>query len=94
MFLLGIGTFVILRVAYPTLGLLGRPLIQTFLQTPAESPWAGYGKNETLVRLTVPSGMTTLGIGPDVDVKKALQEAQAVTHDTLAAISARSGTPA
>jgi hypothetical protein len=94
MFLLGIGTFVVLRLAYPTLGRLGRPLIQTFLQTPAESPWAGHGKNETLVRLAVPSGMTTLGIGPDVDVPKALQEAQAVAYDRLAEISARSGTPA
>lgn len=93
MFLLGIGTFVLLRVAYPTLGLLGRPLIQTFLQTPAESPWAGHGRNETLVRLTVPSGMTTLGIGPGVDVQSALLEAQDVTYDKLGEISARSGTP-
>jgi predicted acylesterase/phospholipase RssA len=91
MFLLGIGTFVLLRVAYPILGRFGRPLIQTFLQTPAESPWAGYGKNETLVRIKVPSGMTTLGIGPGVDLQMALQDAQDVTHARLGKISATSG---
>jgi len=91
MFLLGIGTFVLLRVAYPILGRFGRPLIQTFLQTPAESPWAGYGKNETLVRIKVPPGMTTLGIGPGVDLQRALQDAQEVTHARLGKLSATSG---
>jgi hypothetical protein len=91
MFLLGIGTFVLLRAAYPITGLLGRSLFQTFLQTPAESPWAGHGKNERLVRLKVPPGMTTLGIAPGVDVQKALRDARDATCASLGDLAATSG---
>lgn len=65
--LLGLAMFALLRVAYRTLGLIGYPLVRTFLQTPAAPPWAGRGPHETLVRLRVPDGVTTLGVSPELD---------------------------
>jgi predicted acylesterase/phospholipase RssA len=81
--ILGLGAFAILRIAQPTLALLGYDLFRTFLQTPAAPLWAGYGPNETLVRLTVPPGLTTLGVRPDVNVEGELKKAEDATYGHL-----------
>jgi len=82
-FVLGLGSFGLLRLLYPTLGWLGHPLVRTFLQAPAAPPWAGCGENETVVRLQVPAGLTTLGAGPDVDLDAALTTADHSAFTTL-----------
>lgn len=82
-FLLGLVTLAVLRVAYPTLGMLGYPLTKTFLQAPAAPPWAGQGKNETVIRLPVPPGLTTLGVGPGMDLSKALLDAENTAYTRL-----------
>ena len=82
-FLLGVVTLAVLRVAYPTLGVLGYPLMTTFLQTPAAPPWAGEGRNETVIRLKVPPGLRTLGAGPGTNVSQALLDAEKKAYDEL-----------
>ena len=81
--ILGLGAFSILRLARPTLGLLGYDLFRTFVQAPAAPPWAGHGPNERLVRLKVPPGVTTLRVRPEVDVRKVLREAEDAAYSDL-----------
>jgi hypothetical protein len=60
--LIGLGTFALLRVAYPTLAVLGNRMLRALLQAPAAPPWAGCGPNERVVRLSVPEGINTLSV--------------------------------
>jgi predicted acylesterase/phospholipase RssA len=83
MFVLGLATLALLRLAYPTLGMLGHPLIKTFLQAPAAPPWAGHGRNETVVRLRVPPELKTLGAEPGMNLTKALQDAENSAYAAL-----------
>jgi hypothetical protein len=73
----------VLRVGYPTLGMLGYPLMTTFLQAPAAPPWAGHGKNETVIRLRVPRELTTLGVGPGMNLNQALLDAENTAYVSL-----------
>jgi predicted acylesterase/phospholipase RssA len=92
--LLGLGTFLALRIAYRTFGELGSPLIRTFMHTPAAPPWESFGgPDETVVRLEVPPGMTTLRIGSGVNREKALSSAEAAAADALAEITGAHFTP-
>lgn len=72
--LLGLATFLSLRVAYRTLGILGADIFQTYLNTSAP-PWAGRGPNEYLVRLKA-KGVTTLRVEEGVDVVTVLEQAE------------------
>jgi hypothetical protein len=81
--LLGFAMFALLRIAYRTLGLVGYPLVRTFLQTPAAPPWAGRGPNERLVRLRVPDGVTTLGVDPKLDQAEIRTKARDTTLKDL-----------
>ena len=74
-YLLGLGSLGLLRVLAPTVGLVGRPLLRTFLETPAAPPWTGYGRDETVIRLRVPAGLTTLRAAPGVNVEAAIAAA-------------------
>lgn len=86
-FLLGLGSLALLRVLAPTIGLVGRPLLRTFLQTPAAPPWTGYGRDEKVIRLKVPEGLTTLGAKPGVNVDAAISAANEAAfvalHDAI-----------
>ena len=81
--LFGLGTFVLLRLAYRTLGLVGYPLFRTFLQTPAPPPWAGYAPGERAVRLRVPPGVSTLRVGSDARLPGLLAAARDATFSEL-----------
>lgn len=93
MFLLALVTVALLRIAYPTMGLLGHELINTFLQAPGELPWAGHGKNETLVRLPVPPGLSTLGARADLNLDHELQVAEDAAYKCLATLFEPAGWP-
>lgn len=82
-FLLGLGSLALLRVLAPTIGLVGRPLLRTFLQTPAAPPWTGYGRGETVIRLQVPTGLTTLGAARGVNVDAAISDAADAAFQAL-----------
>lgn len=81
--LLGVGAFLLLRVSYRTVGLLGRDVLRAFLQAPAAPPWAGCRPGETVVRLPVPTGITTLGVEPGTELGGAIADAREAASQQL-----------
>jgi NTE family protein len=80
--LLGLATFLSLRIAYRTVGVLGADIFQTYLNTSAP-PWAGSGPNERLVRLKITEGVTTLRVAKGVDEEAIRKGAEDAAFDGL-----------
>jgi NTE family protein len=71
-------------LTHRTLQMTGYGLVKTFLQGPAAPMWAGAASDDHVVRIPVPSGLTTLTVPTDGDeFEKALEEARAATHAEL-----------
>jgi predicted acylesterase/phospholipase RssA len=84
--LLGLGTFLLSRLLYRTAGAVAPGVLRTYLDTSAP-PWAGWGKNEHLIRLEVPPQITTLRVAEGAPLSSLISRAEEATFAGLEGVT-------
>jgi NTE family protein len=68
-------------ILHQSVRVTGYGLIRTFLKGPGAPPWAGTA--DEVIRLTVPDGITTLGVDAKVNLAEAIEKARAEAERQL-----------